>query len=143
MIHPFWQRCEIHHQELILNFQISRDLITTDQSLLERIVLELLNNACKYTPAHERIIFAVCLPPVHSRLYLTVTNTGVTIPLAEQSRIFTKFHRLPDLDHFNHGGTGLGLALAKKAVELLGGQISLHSASQQTCFNVSLPSLPV
>ncbi len=138
--HPFWQRCQEYQQELVLDFHIGKEIISTDHGLLERIVLELLNNACKYTPAGERIILVVkSNDSDDSEMLIQVTNTGVTIPPAEQKRIFQKFHRIPHLDHFNHGGTGLGLPLVKKAVECLGGQIRLHSDNQETCFRITLP----
>ena len=135
--HPFWQRCQSQQQEFILDCQICKEIIATDPGLLERIVLELLNNACKYTPAREKITLAV--QSKDSQMLVQVTNTGVTIPPAEQKRVFQKFHRLPHLDHFNHGGTGLGLPLVKKAVECLGGQIRLYSDNQETCFSITLP----
>ncbi len=114
-------------------------LLHTDVALLERILLELLNNACKYTPAHEQVILSVA--PMATGYQFQVINTGVVIPAGQLSLIFEKFHRITALDCYNQGGTGLGLALVKKAVEILRGQIEVHSGAGVTCFRVVLPSL--
>ncbi|MEN9266062.1 MAG: PAS domain S-box protein, partial [Thermostichales cyanobacterium BF4_bins_65] len=142
IVEPFQERCRARHQKLVFDFQISLEQLVTDRHLLERIILELLNNACKYTPPHHAIFFKAKASPEAAQVVFEVINTGVTIPEAEQELIFKKFHRLPTLDHFNQGGTGLGLALVKKTVKVLGGQISLHSADQRTCFTVSVPQNP-
>jgi signal transduction histidine kinase len=68
-----------------------------------------------------------------------VTNTGIEIPESELERIFDKFYRVPSLDPWRHGGTGLGLALAKKLVERLGGIIRAESANNQVEFIVEFP----
>jgi signal transduction histidine kinase len=75
-------------------------------------------------------------PPV---LLVSVSNTGVEIAEAEQSRIFDKFYRIPNNDPWKYGGTGLGLALVKKLVEQLNGRIWVESADHLTCLTVALP----
>lgn len=72
---------------------------------------------------------------------ITLTNTGVTIPEADQLQLFDKFRRNADLDHFNQGGIGLGLAIVKKTVELLQGTIEMTSTNQVTRFILTLPQL--
>jgi signal transduction histidine kinase/PAS domain-containing protein len=114
-------------------------LLHTDAALLERILLELLNNACKYTPAQEQVILSVT--PMATGYQFQVINTGVVIPAEQLNAIFEKFHRITALDCYNQGGTGLGLALVKKAVEILRGQIQVHSGAGVTCFQVDLPRL--
>lgn len=111
----------------------------SDSSLLERVILELLNNACKYTPADHQISMKVEIQGTN--LVITVANTGVEIPLEVQGKIFDKFFRLSALDHWNQGGTGLGLSLVSKAVEILGGKIHLESQAQRTTFQITLPPL--
>ncbi|WP_068508192.1 sensor histidine kinase [Leptolyngbya sp. O-77] len=107
---------------------------SSDLSYLERILGELLNNACKYTPAGEHIILSV--RSMSDGLRICVRNTGVEIPAAECDRIFEKFHRIPDHDIRNQGGTGLGLALVKKLVERLGATICVDSQQGATTFTV-------
>ncbi len=115
-------------------------LLTTDQAYLERIITELLHNACKYTPAHESI--AVTVQPHSPGLEIQICNTGVEIPAAERDRIFEKFYRIPKNDPWKHGGTGLGLALVKKLVERLGGTIQVGNTAGQTTFLLFFPLHP-
>ncbi|MEN9260277.1 MAG: PAS domain S-box protein [Thermostichus sp. HHBFW_bins_43] len=112
---------------------------TTDVGLLTRILSELLNNAAKYTPAGEQVHLWVSTDSPYLRL--RVTNTGVQIPPEHLPRIFEKFHRVRQLDHAQQGGTGLGLPLVKKAVELLRGDLWVESQENRTLFEVSLPNL--
>ena len=77
-------------------------------------------------------------------LEIQVLNTGVTIPLEEQKRVFEKFYRVPSADPWRQGGTGLGLALVQQRVSLLQGSIHLNSEANRTCFTLRLPRvLPV
>lgn len=72
-------------------------------------------------------------------VWLSVTNSGVEIPVEEQDRIFTQFYRIPNNNFWNQGGTGLGLAIVKKRVEKLRGTIVVDSQQGQTTFTVKLP----
>ena len=121
-------------QQQHLSFHLPDDLpaFTTDLPYLERILTELLHNACKYTPVGGTITVSAQAMP--AALELRVSNTGVEIPATEYERIFTKFYRIPNSDPWKHGGTGLGLALTKKLTECLGGQIHVVSGSGQTTF---------
>jgi len=129
-----------HSQQQQLEFNLPDDLpeITTDLSDLERVLTELLNNACKYTPAGNQIIISahVALP---ASLLLSITNTGVEIADCERELIFEKFYRIPNNDPWKYGGTGLGLALVKKILNRLNGSIAVESKSGRTTFTVSLP----
>ena len=69
-------------------------------------------------------------------VFLSVSNSGVEIPPEEQESIFEKFYRIPSHDPWKHGGTGIGLALVKKLVELLGATILLDSQVGQTTFTI-------
>ncbi|MGF1577563.1 MAG: PAS domain S-box protein [Cyanophyceae cyanobacterium] len=137
LIRPFHLRCQEHHQLLEIDLDASIPAFVTDEYLLGRVLLELLNNACKYTPYQESISLAI--QSTEAGILITITNTGVTIDRAHQIKIFEKFHRLPKFDFYNQGGTGLGLALVQKVVELLEGEISLSSANDITTFAIWLP----
>ncbi|MEN9240588.1 MAG: sensor histidine kinase, partial [Thermostichales cyanobacterium SZTDM-1c_bins_54] len=99
----------------------------------------LLNNACKYTPVGHSISLTCESTPGGCRIM--ITNTGVTIPTEDQERIFEKFYRNASLDHFNQGGTGLGLTIVRKTLEILKGTIQLHSADDITTFTLEIPHL--
>ncbi len=142
---PYQHRAQ--QQQQVLRQEISQNLppITTDLAYLARILTELLNNACKYTPAQEVITLAVTLAdatenePEHQQLTLRVSNSGVEIPDSDLSRVFDRFYRIPNNDPWKHGGTGLGLALVKKLVEYLGGKIWAESGNGSTHFIIRLP----
>ncbi|MEX0270677.1 response regulator [Leptolyngbyaceae cyanobacterium UHCC 1019] len=145
---PFLARTHAQHLHLHVDVPSHLPILTTDLHYLERILTELLNNACKYTPAEESIILSAQVMP-HSEgdranpdpisLQIWVTNTGVEISEDERDRVFDKFYRIPNNDPWKHGGTGLGLALAKKMSEHLGATLSVFSANQQTSFVLELP----
>lgn len=137
MVKPFQERAE--HRQQTLQVDIPADLppIASDQASLERILAELLNNACKYTPPGESIMIAARYQ--QGILQLQVLNSGVEIPAHELPRIFDKFYRVPSSDPWKQGGTGLGLALVQKQIEHLAGCIQVESASGRTCFTVEIP----
>jgi signal transduction histidine kinase len=136
LIEPFQERARNRQQRFQADIPANLPVLISDVFCLERIVTELLNNACKYTPALEDIVFTV---QVRSNLMqFQVMNSGVEIPQSELPRIFDKFHRVPLLDKDNQGGTGLGLALVKRLIEHLGGTIAVVSESNQTCFTIDL-----
>ncbi|MEN9231388.1 MAG: HAMP domain-containing sensor histidine kinase, partial [Thermostichus sp. DG02_5_bins_236] len=139
LLEPF--RLRFQERQIGFSAQIPPDPITftTDVGLLTRILSELLNNAAKYTPAGEQVHLWVsdCLDPLHLR----VTNTGVQIPAEHLPHILEKFYRVPQLDQAQQGGTGLGLPLVKKAVQLLRGKLRVESRDNRTLFEVCLPDL--
>ncbi len=125
----------LNHQQLQLNLADDLPLLHSDAKMLKRIMNELLKNAIKYTPSDGSI--SICTEKNNTQLMLKVINTGVEIPIEEQERIFDKFYRIPNSDPWQHGGTGIGLALVKKLVELLEGKITVASQEQVTTFTIA------
>ncbi|MGI0486637.1 ATP-binding protein [Pantanalinema rosaneae CENA516] len=134
---PFEGRIAQQQQRLELDVSEDLPILVSDRSHLERILMELLNNACKYTPAGETIRILARTQP-NAVIQLQVSNTGVELPADERDRIFDKFYRIPNHDPWKHGGTGLGLALVRRLVEQLGGAIYVESANQEVRFVVEL-----
>jgi PAS domain S-box-containing protein len=134
---PFIERAENQQQHLQINIPSQLPTLTTDLTNLERILTEVLNNACKYTPPGGTI--TVSAQAVNDTLQVYVSNTGVEIPQEELTHIFDKFYRIPNNDPWKHGGTGLGLALVKKLVEQLKGTIQVNSSKSQTTFTLQFP----
>ncbi|MBE9226046.1 response regulator [Phormidium sp. LEGE 05292] len=153
VIEPFEVRSQNHRQYFQVNLAPNLPTVSCDSFSLSRVVTELLNNAYKYTPAGSTIAIelstfqqettqqeaSISLINQSSWLQFIVTNTGVEIPTAELPRIFDKFYRIPQNDPWKHGGTGLGLALVKKLVEQMGGNIIAKSANNLTEFIVQCP----
>jgi len=137
IIEPFEERVRSQQQRFQVNIPAELPPLTTDLTALERILTELLNNACKYTPSRETI--SVSVHATAEMLQLCVSNSGVEIAASELSQIFNTFYRIPNNDPWKHGGTGLGLALVKKLVERLGATIQVESAAGQTTFTVQFP----
>ena len=147
ILEPFMERAKLLQQQFQVDLATYLPPLTTDLGDLERVLSELLNNACKYTPAGERIIFSARLlkAPAANRLpvfLFSITNSGIEIPDGERQRIFEKFYRIPSGDSWQQDGTGLGLALVKGLVERLSGQIRVESYAGLTRFVVELPSRP-
>lgn len=138
VIQPFEVRTQRQQQVLQVDFDPALQPLVCIPSSLERMLTELLNNACKYTPTKERITVTVSVQA--DIMQFRICNSGVEIPAGELSRVFDKFYRIPSTDPWKQGGTGLGLALVQKLVEHLGGSIQVESICAQTCFTVELPS---
>ncbi|MBD0268099.1 MAG: GAF domain-containing protein [Cyanobacteria bacterium Co-bin8] len=142
LVNGFGERAKSRQQSLTLVLPEDLPMLKTDLASLERILAELLNNACKYTPPGEQIrLEVISLPEVDmGQLSFRLTNTGTEIPAAEIPRIFDKFYRVPSADPWKQGGTGLGLALVQKLVMYLSGEIVVESQDQRTTFTVNLPT---
>lgn len=126
-------------RQLTLEIELSPQLppLLSHAASLERILVELVNNACKYTPPGG--VIRVMADATDAELQLAISNSGVEIPATELTRIFDKFYRVPQTDRWQQGGTGLGLALVKRLVEHLDGTIQATSGAGLTTFLVQLP----
>ena len=137
IIEPFHERIENQNLNLIINIQPNLPQFKSDITIIKRVLSELINNACKYTPAGETITFSA--RTIESGIELQVINSGVEISPVEQNRVFEKFYRIPNRDPWQFGGTGIGLALIENLIMLLEGTISLTSHTGQTAFTIELP----
>ena len=146
IIEPFYERARAHQQTLKIEISSNLTTVVSDSSKLERVVVELLNNACKYASQEGEITFTAKesapsnQPNVPARVELIVTNSGPEIPPEQLNRIFEKFYRVPNNDPWRQGGTGLGLALVQKLMELIDGKIWVESRAKKTSFTLSLPT---
>jgi PAS domain S-box-containing protein len=108
-----------------------------DLDMWEKIVLNLLSNAFKFTQAGE---IAVTLRQVGQQAELSVRDTGAGIPQEELPRLFERFHQIRGVRGRTLEGTGIGLALVQELVELLGGWIRVESTyGRGSTFVVSVP----
>ncbi|MEL6139128.1 MAG: ATP-binding protein [Cyanobacteria bacterium J06626_23] len=138
LTYGFHARTNSREQQLAVHVAPNIPVLITDVSSLERLLSELMNNACKYTPPGSSISLNVAETD-HNTLQFAVTNTGIEISEKELPLIFDKFYRVPSADPWKQGGTGLGLALVQKLVRHIDGTITVTSGDGQTCFAVELP----
>ncbi|MEW9552033.1 chemotaxis protein CheB [Nonomuraea sp. NPDC050783] len=111
--------------------------LPVDPDMWERIVLNLLSNALKHTFTGG-VTVTLRLQPKHAEL--TVTDTGVGIPEADQRNLFTRFHRVRGAKARGHEGSGLGLALVQQLVRLHRGSVRVRSrVGQGSTFTVWVP----
>jgi len=125
-----------------LDFDCPRDLplLATDPRRLKQILVNLLSNAVKFTPDGGRIRLEVLPHPESGEVHFRVIDTGIGITPEQQTRLFQPFQQIDGALNRRHGGTGLGLVLARRMAELHGGRIELESVvGQGSCFSVVLP----
>jgi PAS domain S-box-containing protein len=113
-------------------------LVWVDRQMWEKIVLNLLSNAFKFTFEGE---IAVILQQCDSQIQLEVRDTGSGIPPEELPRIFERFHRVRGASGRSYEGSGIGLSLVQELVKLHGGTIAVTSeVDRGTTFTVSIPA---
>lgn len=149
LVQPFYSRTQEREQALSVDLADNLPVMTVDKSGLERILAELINNACKYTQVGGQILVnANQIMPMRQdgslaqpAIAFIIRNTG-EIPAEELPHIFEKFYRVPNADPWKQGGTGLGLALVQRLAGQLGGNIQAVSEDGWTTFTVQLPLEP-
>lgn len=132
-------------KEIRLQAQIgARNVIFRgDVQDLERIFLNLVGNAIKYTPEYGTVKVTGHLKSDNFLLF-EVRDTGIGIPADELSRIFDEFYRASNAKKEKREGTGLGLSIVKKTVEKYGGQVTVTSElGKGTVFSLLLPVITI
>jgi two-component system phosphate regulon sensor histidine kinase PhoR len=131
-------RPQIERARLALEFDLPEELpgIDVDVARIEQVIVNLLHNAIKYTPAGGTL--TVRAMQVKNRVEVEVQDTGVGIPLEEQARLFERFYKSDKARRSE--GTGLGLAIAKNIVQSHGGQVMVESVpGEGATFRFTLP----
>jgi signal transduction histidine kinase len=144
VVETFQSRAKEQNLQIDLRLPNLPAHLLTDEVSLQRIVTELLHNACKYTAEHQLIYCELEYPTgniKHQPIYLLVGNQA-EIAAADLPHIFDRFYRVPTADRRKQGGTGLGLSLVRSLVEQLHGQITVQSTNGWTTFTVALPIAP-
>lgn len=123
---------------LNLKLQDNPPRVLADRHRLEQIIVNLVGNACKYTPQGGQV--DVSLRNGRGELRVDVRDTGVGITDEAKPHIFTPFYRADNPLRDEVGGTGLGLSITRKLVELHGGRIWFESKEGQgSIFSFTLP----
>jgi signal transduction histidine kinase len=138
------ERARNQNLDLTLICQGDIGVIDADERRLKQALFNLISNAIKFTPPGGSIRLAAARETTAQGddLVLSVSDTGVGIPMADQARIFEKFERGdPTL---RQTGAGLGLSLVKSLIELHGGTVTIESSAEKgTIVRCHLPTVPV
>jgi len=120
-----------------------------DPVRLKQILMNLLNNAVKFTEKGEVVLTVSCLRPdvgkkpgEETELKLSVRDTGIGIPRDRMDKLFKPFSQIDASTTRRYGGTGLGLVITKRLIELMGGEIEVESeVGTGTTFSFTLPGV--
>ncbi len=111
-----------------------------DAELMEQAVVNLLDNAIKYSPSGSRI--EVEARRTETEIWIQVRDEGMGIPARHLSRLFERFYRVDKARSRNMGGTGLGLAIVKHIIQAHGGQAAVESTlGRGSTFSLKLPAV--
>lgn len=135
-----WRHKEILTKGLKLSYSTSSNTskIIGDEQLIRIILDNLISNAIKYTPNAGNI--EISLSSQKENILFKITDSGIGIPMADQSKIFTKLFRGSNVKKVDPSGLGLGLYLVKLIIDLKGGKIWFDSNEDKgTTFFVEFP----
>lgn len=137
LVKEVMKSCGAHHK-LIYHQELLSPTTLTSENLMRNIIINLISNAVKFSPHATEIYVSITCDK--NDLFILVKDAGIGIPPAEIDSIFNSFSRGSNATTIE--GTGLGLPIAKKAVELLHGKITVTSElGKGTQFNITLPLL--
>ncbi len=123
-------------QDIAYSYEGPAETVFLDAKMVKNVLINLLSNAIKYSEAGKTIKLGIEMSDDVVRL--EVTDQGIGIPEEEQQHLFTRFFRAHNVENIQ--GTGLGLNIVKRYVDLLGGQITFESRlGEGTTFAVRLP----
>jgi len=133
----FRSACERAGIRLVVDCEPGADPVYVDREMWDKVVLNLLSNAFKFTFEGE---IAVRVRDAGDAVEMTVSDTGIGIPPDELPRMFERFHRVANARGRSHEGSGIGLALVSEIVKLHGASIDVDSTpGKGTSFLVRIP----
>ena len=100
-------------------------LVYANRDGIERVILNIISNAVKYTPDGGKIDIYIGF--VHNDAYIKIKDTGIGIPKSDVEKVFERFYRVEKARSRKMGGTGLGLSIAKEIIEQNKGTIKINS----------------
>jgi len=118
------------------HLHIGEATIQADPHLMKNILINLLSNAIKYSP--EKSVITISSEKSETALVISIADRGIGIPVEDQKHMFTRFFRANNATNIK--GTGLGLTIVKRYLELMGGSISFVSEENEgTTFTINIP----
>lgn len=132
LLEPQWKE-----KEIIPDISLEKITYLGDEDLLKQVWINLIGNAIKFTP--ERGLIKIILKSNEKNVVVTISDNGMGISKTDQMRIFERFYKVDKARNNIKGGSGLGLALVKKILNMHDGEISLVSEENVgTTFKISL-----
>ncbi|UJF33484.1 sensor histidine kinase [Paenibacillus hexagrammi] len=132
---PQWQE-----KELELDVQLSPGSLTGDGELLSQVWTNLIYNAIKFTPAGGTIRVSLDFENENQLAVVHIADSGIGIAEEDQPHIFERFYKADKARQRTQSGSGLGLSIAKKIIEMHNGQVTVQSRiGEGTVFTVKLP----
>jgi signal transduction histidine kinase/ActR/RegA family two-component response regulator len=126
-------------QPITLSADIQAAMLWSDPKHIQQVMINLLSNAVKYTPSGGKVW--VTVERISDKIKISVNDTGVGIPESKITTLFERFERGDDEYSKSQEGTGIGLNLTKRLVELNGGMIGATSEfGKGSCFWIMIPS---
>jgi signal transduction histidine kinase len=131
-------------KNLDIDIELHQDLplVRADQKMLSQVVANLMTNAMHYTPPGGRVVIRTGMEHEGDSdwVNLSVTDTGLGIPLNEQDQVFQRFFRGSASTRMGNPGTGLGLSICREIIQRHNGQIKVKSEEGQgSSFSIWLP----
>ena len=123
------------------DISLSCPYVTGDSLHLNQVLINLLGNAIKFTPADGSVKLTIRQEP-DGRIFFSVRDTGIGVSPENQTRIFKSFEQAEGSTTRKYGGTGLGLAISSRLVQMMGGSLSLNSElgkGSDFYFTITLP----
>lgn len=146
LVESFHSYAETKNIQITFYSEIKEVMMDYDPEKVQHIIANLLSNAIKFTQAKGKIIIHVSESPIGLKssnlplLKIKVKDNGIGIKKENLSQVFNRFYQVDDSHTRRGDGTGIGLALAKELVELMGGTISVESEwAEGTEFNILIP----
>jgi len=133
-------------KSIVVEYSSSPSEITllADPRRLKQILVNLLNNAVKFTPDHGKVRFEVQADAQAGQIQFSINDTGIGIASADLEKLFEPFVQLESSLSRQYEGTGLGLSLAKRLIEMHGGSIGVESVPDRgSCFHFNIPIIPL
>ncbi len=137
------QKAGLKRREIEMAIPQGLPKVRVDREKIMRVFLNLLNNAIKYTPPDGKITICASMDDEAGWVKVLLEDNGPGIPPPDLERIFERFYRVEKTRSREHGGTGLGLPIARRVVEAHGGRIWLESTvGKGTRAWFTLPAAP-
>ena len=126
--------------KLALSMDNKSVMLTADERRLKQILVNLLSNAIKFTPEGGSVTLATTCDVESESLMFSVRDTGIGIAAEDLSRLFSPFTQLDSKLSRQYAGTGLGLTLVLRLVEMHGGSVTVESEiGKGSCFTIRIP----